>query len=365
MSSPDQSDATLRSNPPSTETISADPTHEPTVSDDNWVCLNGHCLPRSQAQVSAGNLGLLRGWGLFETMLAVDGTLLLWPEHAARLQAGARQLGLAVPDLADLERGWRQLWERYSARPTVPDAESRPSATQGRALDRAKTFQDTREPAGLTGDWPFSAGQRGARVRLTLTAASEWEQGREPANSATGGADRMPSDYLISFEPVALPIPISQQPGMRLVAYPGPFSVAGPSVGCKHTSYLPWALAYRYATQQGADDAILCDGSGQIVETSRRNVFLVKGRRLRTPALTSGCLPGVMRSRVIACAPRLGFDVEQQPVTWRDWEEADYVLLTAAVSGPVWVRVWEQQRFTRPDDPRLEQLAAAVWRRHS
>src|SRR5947207_13031516 len=48
--------------------------------------------------------GLTLGDGLFETVLALDGALVWWDEHCARLITGCEVLGLPAPDARALER---------------------------------------------------------------------------------------------------------------------------------------------------------------------------------------------------------------------------------------------------------------------
>lgn len=45
--------------------------------------------------------GLTLGDGLFETLLARDGELVLFDEHMERMTAGCAVLGLPAPDLAE------------------------------------------------------------------------------------------------------------------------------------------------------------------------------------------------------------------------------------------------------------------------
>jgi branched-subunit amino acid aminotransferase/4-amino-4-deoxychorismate lyase len=50
----------------------------------------------------------------------------------------------------------------------------------------------------------------------------------------------------------------------------------------------------------GADEPILLNARDEITEGARTNVFLRRGAKLLTPALTCGLLPGVLRAHLLA-----------------------------------------------------------------
>jgi branched-chain amino acid aminotransferase len=71
-----------------------------------------------------------------------------------------------------------------------------------------------------------------------------------------------------------------------------------PQAGAKTTSHLEYALALADARRRGAEEAVLTNTSGVLCEASSSNAFLVVGGVLCTPALATGCLPGVTRGLV-------------------------------------------------------------------
>jgi branched-chain amino acid aminotransferase len=52
---------------------------------------------------------------------------------------------------------------------------------------------------------------------------------------------------------------------------------------------------------RGADEAIMCNTSGVLCEGSASNIFLEVDGQLCTPALATGCLPGVTRDLLLDC----------------------------------------------------------------
>ncbi len=62
------------------------------------------------------------------------------------------------------------------------------------------------------------------------------------------------------------------------------------------------ALAMQEALRSGADEALMCNQAGEVVECSQSNFFIVKGRRVITPPLDAGLLPGITRAFVLEMA---------------------------------------------------------------
>lgn len=85
----------------------------------------------------------------------------------------------------------------------------------------------------------------------------------------------------------------------------------------------------------GADDALLVDAQGRVLETTTCNVFVeLPDGRLLTPALQAPILPGVARALLLeGCAAR-GLPVCEQEVTLRDLEGGAALWVTNAVYGP-------------------------------
>jgi branched-subunit amino acid aminotransferase/4-amino-4-deoxychorismate lyase len=143
------------------------------------------------------------------------------------------------------------------------------------------------------------------------------------------------------------------------------WSSAPPLIGYKTLARLPWDLARSNAMDRGADDTLLVDGTGQVLETAIANVWIVHGCDLRTPPASTHCLPGVMRGWLLEHAAGIGLGVLETGFTVADLEDADEVWVSNAVVGVRRVgrvddRAWKQW----PVFERLEMLGvpAPGWR---
>jgi len=62
-----------------------------------WVYLNGEIVPLAEAAISPLDIGLLRGFAVFDLLRTTDGRPFLLDEHLDRLRFSAATLGLEVP----------------------------------------------------------------------------------------------------------------------------------------------------------------------------------------------------------------------------------------------------------------------------
>jgi branched-subunit amino acid aminotransferase/4-amino-4-deoxychorismate lyase len=82
----------------------------------------------------------------------------------------------------------------------------------------------------------------------------------------------------------------------RAISPPFPHEGPAPYSGAKVTNHLLFAMAREQAVRAGADEALLFDGEGFLIEGARSNFVLALGDgRLATPSLRRGGVAGVAR----------------------------------------------------------------------
>jgi branched-subunit amino acid aminotransferase/4-amino-4-deoxychorismate lyase len=121
-----------------------------------------------------------------------------------------------------------------------------------------------------------------------------------------------------------------------LVTADFPRNERSPLSGIKCASYAENLIALDQARRAGADEALFFNTRGELCEAATANVFLVRDGNVLTPPLSSGCLPGTMRARVMA---RIA--VKEQPLTAADLAAAEEVFVTSATRGVVPVVKWD------------------------
>ena len=103
-----------------------------------------------------------------------------------------------------------------------------------------------------------------------------------------------------------------------------------------------WAGGHKWADRSGLERLeaslgeavpLLLGEGGVPLETSRANVFAVRGGALTTPPLDGRVLPGIARARAIEIAGALSIEVRERDMTLADLLAADEVFLTGSVRG--------------------------------
>lgn len=223
--------------------------------------------------------GLLLADGLFETLLAVDGSMVEFEAHAERMRRGCATIGLPAPGPSALARAGA-------------DALAEAGLTRGRAALR------------LT--WTAGSGGRGLdrpadpRPRLFASAAAAPPPGQPPLALATAGVRRN-----------------ADSPASRL----------------KTLAYLDSVLARREAAAAGADEALMLNTRGEVACAAAANLFWFEGPRLVTPALGCGVLDGTVRARVLAAAGTLGLQTAEVAVPRTSLAGARGLFLTNSLIG--------------------------------
>lgn len=124
--------------------------------------------------------------------------------------------------------------------------------------------------------------------------------------------------------------PLAGAPFQTAWICPDPMLESG-GVLCKHktTQREHYEQRWRDARARGADEAILLNPSGEVVEGTRTSVWIEQGGRFLTPPLSSGGLPGVERSFVLESRPEAG----EQVLRPSDLLCSDAVWLSNALRG--------------------------------
>jgi 4-amino-4-deoxychorismate lyase len=101
--------------------------------------------------------------------------------------------------------------------------------------------------------------------------------------------------------------------------------------GVKSTSYAVNMAAEAEARRRGADEAVLVDGEGVVLEGTVTNVWWRRRETLFTPALDLGILAGVTRAALIQLAPACGYRVEEGSYPLDELLAADEAFTSSSV----------------------------------
>jgi branched-chain amino acid aminotransferase len=101
--------------------------------------------------------------------------------------------------------------------------------------------------------------------------------------------------------------------------------------GAKIANYLTSLLAMREARSRGAQEALVVDRNGHVVEGASSNVFVVEGGRVATPPESAGILAGITRAHLIAAARNAGVPVEERALLRESVLAADEVFVSSSI----------------------------------
>lgn len=240
-----------------------------------WV--DGQLVPADEARVSVYDRGFRLGEGVFETFRAYGGHVFRLAAHLHRAVRGATFLGF------DLDR-------TVLAEAVTSTAAVNLEAHQG----------------------------RDSVVRLTATPGRLDPEAPFPGRPIGGPT------VVVTSHPLVIDPRIAQD---GLTAVVVPWARELPDV--KAVSYLAATVAREQARAEGADEALLTDGKGRVLEGSSSNVFAVLDGVLVTPPPSAGLLAGVTRGVVLEVAAAAGIPVEERPLSTGELAGADEAFLTA------------------------------------
>jgi len=113
---------------------------------------------------------------------------------------------------------------------------------------------------------------------------------------------------------------------------------ASPLAGVKTTSWLNSVWAVAEAQREGFDEVVLLNERGEVSECTAANIFAVKGDKVLTPPLNSGCLEGVTRGVLMEVATEAGTSVVEQTLRLEDLHSADEVFITSTNRNVIGIR---------------------------
>ena len=259
------------------------------------IWLDGRWLDRETATVSVFDHGLLYGDGVFEGIRVYGGKIFRLEEHIERLYDSAQALWLTVP------------------------------------MSKA-------EMIAITEEGVRRSGLQDAYIRHIVTRGVG-DLGLDPRKCVT-------PTVIIITDTIALWPAQVYETGLRVVTAGTPIphrEALSPRV--KSLNYLPHIMAKAEGIQAGADDVLMLDASGHVAEASGCNIFVVKGRTIRTPPAYAGILKGVTRDVIIELAREAGFDMQETLLNRYDVYTADEVFFTGTAAEVVGIREVDGRRI--------------------
>ncbi len=246
------------------------------------IYIDGEFLSQTEAKVSVFDHGLLYGDGVFEGIRSYSGRVFKLDEHLERLYDSAKAIMLQIP---------------------IPIETMKEKVLETLRLNQL----------------------REAYIRLVVTRGVG-DLGLDP--------DKCPKPTIIIIaDKISLYPPKFYEEGLEIVTASVRRNYAeaiNPRI--KSLNYLNNILAKIEGKQAGAEEVLMLNAEGYVVECSGDNIFWIKNEILVTPPVHMGILEGVTRNSVIDLAREAGMQVEERVFTRHDLYIADECFLTGTAA---------------------------------
>ena len=246
--------------------------------------ING-ALTENQKEVDLLNRGLNYGDAVFETIRVQQGKILFWEDHYFRLMASMRIMRMEIP---------------MDFTPEFLSNE----------IDRLVAAQD------------MSAKTAVVKLLVYRDSAGLYT----PEHNEVG--------YMISLRSIDSPFYTLAQGAYEVELYKDHYLSPSLLSTLKTNNKALQVLGSIYAKENGYQNCLVINTDKQVVEALNGNLFLVKGDRIKTPPLSSGCLDGVMRKQILKLLLELpDYLIDQTPISPFELQKADELFITNVVKG--------------------------------
>ena len=243
------------------------------------VYLNGAYMPEEDAKISIFDRGFLMADGVYEVTSVIDGKLIDFDGHTARLDRSLRELDMENPiSRDDLLEAHREL-VRLNA---INEGLVYLQITRGAPNDRDFVFPDPDE------------------TPQTIVMFTQNKPGLAENPTAKKGIK------IISIEDIRW--------GRRDI---------------KTVQLLYPSMGKMMAKKQGADDAWMVE-DGAVTEGTSNNAYIVEDGKIITRALSNDILHGITRAAVLRFAQEAQIEVIERDFTIAEAQEADEAFITSA-----------------------------------
>ena len=243
------------------------------------VYVNGEYLPETEAKVSIFDRGFLMADGVYEVTSVLDGKLIDFDGHLARLERSLTELDMDKPDqFDDLLEIHRELVRLNG----IEEGMIYLQVTRGAPGDRDFAFPDAET------------------TRPTLVLFTQNKPGLADSPAAKTGIK------VISIDDIRW--------GRRDI---------------KTVQLLYPSMGKMMAKKAGCDDAWMVE-DGFVTEGTSNNAYIVKGGKIITRQLSNDILHGITRAAVLRFARESQMEVEERPFTIEEAQGADEAFITSA-----------------------------------
>lgn len=263
-----------------------------------YISYNGRIIHSDELKIGLNNRSFSYGDGIFETMHASGNKVQFFYDHMERLIRSMKVLKMEVPVRFSID-------------------------TMGLQKEISKILNKNKL-------------YKGARVRMTVF--------REEGGLYTPNSNEV--EYIIQCSALESDTYTLNEKGYNTDIYDEIYKPINTLSTLKMTSSMFSVLAGIFKKENQLDECLVMNNKGNIIEGISSNLFIIKENIISTPSVREGCLPGIMRQKVIELARKLNYIVQdEQTIKIQDIMAADEMFFTNAITGIQWVVGFKQRRY--------------------
>ncbi len=244
------------------------------------IIINGNIKSSSEPYLSS-NRAFRYGDGVFESIRIINGEPVFFEHHFQRLISGAKALKIIIPESYSLEYFLKQI----------------------KLLNESNKID------------------LGGKARLTLYRDGAGTYKPQNNNAAFLLENESLSNNLYELNREGLIVGTYQEMKKSIDLYSKFKTLNG----------LLYVVASTFAVENKLDDAFIINESGNIIESTSSNIFIVSNGVLYTPPLEDGCVGGIMRMNIINTALSNKITVYESSLSSRNLLNADEIFLTNSI----------------------------------
>jgi len=257
------------------------------------INFNSELFSKEKIQLTTDNRGFKYGDGIFETIKVVNKKVIFWEDHYFRLMASMRMLRMKIPMDFTLEFLEQEILKTVAS------------------LEEGTNY----------------------RVRLNVFRKD--------------GGLYAPKTNKINYLIEASEINTQAKTVYEVDVFKDFYNYSGLLSTIKTNNRMLNTLASIYANENDLDNCVLLNERKGVVEVANGNIFIVKDSVVKTPALTEGCIKGIVRSKVIEILTKnKNFTIEETVISPFEIQKADEVFITNAIVGIQVVTKYKKKSFT-------------------
>ncbi|MCF2873124.1 MULTISPECIES: aminotransferase class IV [unclassified Tenacibaculum] len=256
------------------------------------INFNGEIISENELQLSSENRAFKYGDAIFETIKVSKGKVVFFEDHYFRLMASMRMLRMKIPMKFTLE------------------------FLQDEILKTIENFARTKT----------------YRVRLTVY--------RKDGGLYAPKSNEV--DYLIEIKELEY----TEKAVYKVDLFKDFYNYSGLLSTVKTTNRMLNTLSAVFAEENDLDNCILLNERKGVVEATNGNIFIIKNKVIKTPALTEGCIKGVLRKKIIEIVEKHPeYTLEETSISPFEIQKADEVFITNAIIGIQPVTNYRKKQF--------------------